>query len=216
MFRKRFHPTRQVSVFSSFYRILLSGILSYGVLANKVLSSGVLSFRVLPETKAGIQNIRKQYSSTQKFCRVLPVFLALMLLAGCAGAGGSGPSVSGQSDAPAGSTMKGQTSLSDGSAALAEPEEGLLRACLIENVDTMDVHKTTEAYMVPLNVFERLYEIRSKEDGSTELVPGLAKSCTISEDGRTYSFTLRDDAFFSDGTKVTASDVAFTDRKSVV
>ena len=42
------------------------------------------------------------------------------------------------------------------------------------------------------------------------LEPALAKSWTISDDGLTYTFTLRDDVYFHDGTKMTAADVAFT------
>ena len=38
----------------------------------------------------------------------------------------------------------------------------------------------------------------------------LAASYSLSEDGLTWTFTLRDDACFTDGKKVTASDVAFT------
>src|SRR5690606_18275360 len=40
-------------------------------------------------------------------------------------------------------------------------------------------------------------------------VPHLA-SWEISEDGLTYTFTIRDDAFWSDGTPLTASDAVFT------
>ncbi len=40
-------------------------------------------------------------------------------------------------------------------------------------------------------------------------VPGLA-SWEISEDGLTYTFTIRDDANWSDGTPITAQDVKFT------
>ena len=38
----------------------------------------------------------------------------------------------------------------------------------------------------------------------------LATHYELSEDGLTWTFTLRDDAYFTDGEKVTASDVAFT------
>ena len=38
----------------------------------------------------------------------------------------------------------------------------------------------------------------------------LATGYKLSDDGLTWTFTLRDDAFFTDGEKVTASDVAFT------
>ncbi len=40
--------------------------------------------------------------------------------------------------------------------------------------------------------------------------PDLATGYTLSDDGLTWTFTLRDDAFFTDGEKVTASDVVFT------
>ncbi len=46
------------------------------------------------------------------------------------------------------------------------------------------------------------------------LVPVLAKSYTISPDGKTYTFTLRDNLKFSDGTPVTASDVVYTVQKA--
>ena len=38
----------------------------------------------------------------------------------------------------------------------------------------------------------------------------LATGYELSEDGLTWTFTIRDDAFFTDGEKVTAEDVAFT------
>jgi peptide/nickel transport system substrate-binding protein len=45
---------------------------------------------------------------------------------------------------------------------------------------------------------------------SLEPIPWLADSWTISDDNRTYTFTLRDDAVFHDGDPVTAADVEFT------
>ncbi len=38
----------------------------------------------------------------------------------------------------------------------------------------------------------------------------LATDYTLSPDGLTWTFTIRDDAFFTDGEKVTAADIAFT------
>ncbi|PCI20333.1 hypothetical protein COB64_02305 [Candidatus Wolfebacteria bacterium] len=40
--------------------------------------------------------------------------------------------------------------------------------------------------------------------------PDLAESFSVSEDGLTYTFTLRDDIFFHDGKPITAEDVVFT------
>ncbi len=56
------------------------------------------------------------------------------------------------------------------------------------------------------NVFEGLTRFMS--DGS--VVPGLAESWEISEDGKTYTFKLREGVTFHDGTEMTAEDVKFS------
>lgn len=50
--------------------------------------------------------------------------------------------------------------------------------------------------------------------GTGTLVPELAESYAISPDGKVYTFVLRKDAKFSDGTPVTADDVVFTVKKT--
>lgn len=51
-------------------------------------------------------------------------------------------------------------------------------------------------------------------DANGELTPVLAERYTVSEDGKTYTFTLRADVKFTDGTPVTATDVVFTIEKA--
>lgn len=46
-------------------------------------------------------------------------------------------------------------------------------------------------------------------DSDRKLQPWLAKSWQVSDDGRTYTFTLRDDMKFQDGTKFDAAAVCF-------
>ncbi len=53
---------------------------------------------------------------------------------------------------------------------------------------------------------------RSTGTASTP-IPYLAKSWTISEDGRTYTFKLRDDVSFCSGKKFTAEDVIYTFKR---
>jgi ABC-type transport system substrate-binding protein len=50
-------------------------------------------------------------------------------------------------------------------------------------------------------------------EGDT-IVPDIASDYTVSADGLQYTFTLRDDARFHDGTPVTADDVEFTIQKA--
>ncbi|MDE1924762.1 MAG: peptide ABC transporter substrate-binding protein [Patescibacteria group bacterium] len=49
---------------------------------------------------------------------------------------------------------------------------------------------------------------------SGDYVPDLAQSYTVSPDGKTYTFVLRPNATFHDGTPVTADDVVFTIGKA--
>src|SRR3989338_1722065 len=44
--------------------------------------------------------------------------------------------------------------------------------------------------------------------------PDLANSYTVSPDGKTYTFTLRDTVTFQDGSPVTAEDIAYTVQKT--
>ena len=92
----------------------------------------------------------------------------------------------------------------------ASGEEGVLRIAVSADIATMDVHLTSNDYLVPMNVFDSLFVIEKKEDGSTEIVNSLAADYEISGDGLVYSFTLQDGVVFSDGTPLTADDVKFT------
>lgn len=53
-----------------------------------------------------------------------------------------------------------------------------------------------------------------KFSGNGKFVPIIAKSYTISPDGKIYTFTIRKNARFSDGIQVTASDVVFTVKRA--
>lgn len=55
-----------------------------------------------------------------------------------------------------------------------------------------------------------LFRGLTRVDGSGTPQPDLAASWTVADDGRAYTFTLRDDARWHDGQPVTAQDVLFT------
>jgi hypothetical protein len=56
------------------------------------------------------------------------------------------------------------------------------------------------------NLFRGLVALRR----DFEIEPDLAERFTVSDDGRSYTFTLRSDALWSDGVRVTADDFEFT------
>lgn len=78
------------------------------------------------------------------------------------------------------------------------------------NIVSMDVHKTTSEYLVPMNVFDTLFTIVKNNDGTTSIEKSLVDDYDVSVDGRTYNFTLREGVVFSDGTPLIADDVKFT------
>ena len=97
-----------------------------------------------------------------------------------------------------------------GSFALADDvEPGLLRTAIHYDISTMDVAQTSDNYMIPINVFDRLFETRPVGD-SSEVVKSLVEDYSVSEDGLTYSFTLRPGIVFSNGNALTASDVQYS------
>ena len=132
--------------------------------------------------------------------RLLSVALSAALLAGVLTGCGGGNTTG--SSASAGSGASAETA--------ASGSDGTLRLAWAADIQTMDVHKTTDNYMVPLNIFDRLFEIENDENGTPQLVNSLAADYTVSEDGLTYDFTLQEGVTFSDGTPLTANDVKYT------
>ncbi len=66
------------------------------------------------------------------------------------------------------------------------------------------------------NIFLYTFEGLVTLDGLTgDIIPALAESWDISEDGLTYTFTLREDLKWSDGEPLTSDDVLFTYRDVV-
>ena len=63
---------------------------------------------------------------------------------------------------------------------------------------------------VSINVIQNIFVALTRVDEATaEIVPYLATDWDTSDDGRTYTFHLRDDVRWTDGTTVTAQDVEF-------
>ena len=77
--------------------------------------------------------------------------------------------------------------------------------------EALDQHKTSTIY--ESNILRDLYEGLVIHSASAEVIPGVAESWSISEDGKTYLFKLRDNARWSNGDPVTAGDFVFSWRR---
>ena len=78
--------------------------------------------------------------------------------------------------------------------------------------DSLDPHEAVAAGTkeILFNVFEGLL----KPDETGNLIPAVAKEYSVSDDGLTYSFILRDGVKFHNGNTVTAEDVKYSIEKS--
>lgn len=65
---------------------------------------------------------------------------------------------------------------------------------------------------VSMATTQALFDCLYSTDSNGDVTYYLAKSCEASDDGLTYTLTLRDDATWSDGEKITADDVIFTTK----
>jgi peptide/nickel transport system substrate-binding protein len=63
---------------------------------------------------------------------------------------------------------------------------------------------------IPQALLYNVYEGLVKLDGTGKIVPLLAESWTVSDDQKTYTFTLRKGVTFANGTPFTAEDAAFS------
>lgn len=79
-------------------------------------------------------------------------------------------------------------------------------------VTGLDPHKTGSipVWGVQAPIYENLVRYVITEDGSAKYEPGVAKSWSVSDDGLVWTFKLRDDAKWSDGSVVTAHDFVYS------
>src|SRR3954470_5004548 len=115
--------------------------------------------------------------------------LALATLAGCSGGGGV--------------DVNGSGNGSGGSGA-----GGVLRAAIGGEPDQLDPQKTSAYYS--FEVLENVYDTLVEPDANLEVQPSLATSWKTSKDQLTWTFGMRDGVKFSDGTPLTAKDVAYS------
>lgn len=92
----------------------------------------------------------------------------------------------------------------------SEPDVSHFLIAVEDEPDTVDFQCTSIHYTIAQNVFNRLVEMENDENGDMEILPSLASSWEVSEDGKDYTFHLREGVTFSNGKPLTASDVQYT------
>ena len=101
-------------------------------------------------------------------------------------------------------------------AAIAEtPKDQLVIAVNMSSMRGLDPHELNqlESAEVVANLYERLITLAA--DKITEPQPGLAESWTIAEDGKTFTFKIRQGVTFHSGNPLTAKDVVWSLQRLV-
>lgn len=95
------------------------------------------------------------------------------------------------------------------------PADTLVVADAIDDIVSIDPHEAFEFSGVDLNnnLYDTMVELDPLKPG--ELVPGLAESWSVDEDGVTYRFKIKSGITFSSGNPLTADDAAGSLRRVV-
>ena len=133
---------------------------------------------------------------------ILASVMAMSLLTGC----GGGQDAAGDTTAAAdGAQQAGDA---------AKPEGNVLRYVMSGEPETLDPNMNNYASSsnVLLNLFTGLYQYSA--DGSG-VEPACAESYTVSDDGLTYTFKLKEGLKWSDGSPLTAADFEYSWKREL-
>lgn len=154
----------------------------------------------LSDTKS-LEEAFENSQSRRRFLKGLGV-AGTVGLAGCAGDGGEGEDGTTTNEGEGGDTESSDTDGGDSG------ESNTLRTNAVQRFGTVDPAKGTDYTQVMALV--NLYDPLVFPDEEGNLKPHLAKDWTVSDDNRTYTFELREDATFHNGNSVRAEDVKFS------
>lgn len=140
---------------------------------------------------------------------VLAMLMAGTMMLGLAGCGGSS-----SSDAQATATGTETGSAADAAAGAEVTASASDMNVMLETpVESLDPQQATDgtSFEVIADYTDGLMQM----DADGQAVPAIAESYEVSEDGLTYTFHLRTDATWSNGTPVTAADFVFGWQRAV-
>ncbi len=88
--------------------------------------------------------------------------------------------------------------------------DNVFRVAIASDIETADVQLSTADYTLPINLYDTLVEVKTLDDGTSEIEGSLAEDWEISDDGLVYTFHLRQGVLFSNGEELEADDVLYT------
>ena len=95
------------------------------------------------------------------------------------------------------------------------PKDTLVQAYRIDDIITLDPAEvfefSTSEYVN--QVYDRLIYYNIKDPAN--FLPGIAESWSVTDDGKTYSFKIRDGVKFHSGNPLTAEDAAYSIRRAI-
>lgn len=139
---------------------------------------------------------------------LLLFFLISTVLCGCSG-GGNQENDKNQEN---GTGSQTQTGNSGDVASTGTPVYGgSVIVGITQDLDSLDPHKAVAAGTE--EVLFNIYEGLVKPDRDGNLIPAVAESYTMSDDGMSYTFLLREGVKFHDGKPVTAEDVIYSVKR---
>lgn len=125
--------------------------------------------------------------------------MMLILLGGCAGPATEAP----------------QTEMESEQAQEPSGEDRLVIALDYSDISSLDpvVPDDNSAIWSVLNIYDQMFRVTP--DGKS-VEPDMVTDYTVSDDGLTYTFNLRNGVLFSDGSPVTPEDVVFSMQRMIV
>ena len=149
--------------------------------------------------------------SVKKVIGIIAALTALLFIAACGGEAAAPTAAPEPTAAPSEATSAASVEEETGSDSGARGDSARDTTRLVQlfvDPPTIDPHLTTDATSarIIIEVFGGLVTI----DRNLDVVPDLAESWDVSEDGRVYTFHLRPDAVFHDGKPVTAHDIQWS------
>ena len=145
--------------------------------------------------------------------KILCIVMCICLMAGCGGRSGNNTDVSqgdAQQDSSTGSGTAGSGASAQSSVAEEDEEIYYAEAIIIicdGDISTLDPMRPAAITIPAVWAFTMIHDRLLARDHETGSVGSAIATHWNSSDNRTFRFTLRDDAVFHDGEKLTASDL---------